>query len=544
MHRAAQIVQHFEDTKILFYNCLIVRSSDPLDESWGWMVISIGRVIMGGPVETQPPLTQYSIHHNLDGCTILPGLIDSHIHIRDFGKGFFSVNCRVSSIHELQHAVVIHHQQSSQGWIVGHGWEQGILGRYPNRHDIDKVVNTVPVILWRVCLHVCVLNTFALNMLGIDRDSPTPSGGVIDRTEDGELTGILRENAVSLVEKYIRKKETVEIRTKYIQKGLNEAVALGLTAVQTNDSYSWPIYKKLASAGKLPLRVFLTPVFDEIDEKRSNYQKDSIPKPGEVWSPLLSSHRIKLFADGALGSETAALSKPYFHKENKGMKKCNHKGVLIHTTQALREKVAYAHNKGWRIELHVIGDCAAEQGLDAFTNAGISPNDRPILTHCQVLRPDLIKRMADQGVVANIQPQFVTTDSAWVEARLDPSLLASSYAWKTLLMAGIKCAGGSDAPVEFPDPFLGIYAAMFRPARNKDKKNVQVQPEQVLSQEEALHLYTIGGAYACGMENKLGKLHEGYYADFVVVDQKAWNQPNLDHKIKPKEVWVEGIRRI
>eukprot|EP00595_Chromulina_sp_UTEXLB2642_P002474 CAMPEP_0196764132 /NCGR_PEP_ID=MMETSP1095-20130614/5411_1 /TAXON_ID=96789 ORGANISM="Chromulina nebulosa, Strain UTEXLB2642" /NCGR_SAMPLE_ID=MMETSP1095 /ASSEMBLY_ACC=CAM_ASM_000446 /LENGTH=236 /DNA_ID=CAMNT_0042118839 /DNA_START=51 /DNA_END=758 /DNA_ORIENTATION=- len=194
-------------------------------------------------------------------------------------------------------------------------------------------------------------------------------------------------------------------------------------------------------------------------------------------------------------------------------------------------------NSGYRLEVHAIGDAAAEQVIDAIEYCNISPTKRPILTHCQVLGGDLIERMRERGIIANIQPSFVPTDMKWVQQRLTSQHQLYSYAWKTLLNYKVYIAGGSDAPIESYSPFLGIDDAIYRKSRVSDEV---YRPQECLSFSEALWIYTIGGSYACNKENSLGSIDLGYLADLVVVDRSIVDDPSLLSTIKPDIVIVGG----
>lgn len=185
---------------------------------------------------------------------------------------------------------------------------------------------------------------------------------------------------------------------------MNQCLAAGITSAQTNDHKSWQLYRQLQRDGLVPIRVFLTPDHDELQ------QQDGMPAANTT-DGLLSCHRVKLFADGSLGAETAALRRPYRNT-------CN-RGVLIETDDDMKLKIQQAHDRGYRLEIHAIGDRAAEQVLKAIEHSSLEPKDRPILTHCQVLGPDLIPKMAHLGVVGNIQPSFTITDASWAAKRLE-----------------------------------------------------------------------------------------------------------------------------
>lgn len=256
-------------------------------------------------------------------------------------------------------------------------------------------------------------------------------------------------------------------------------------------------------------------------------------------------------------------------------------GMVIHDQISLNKRVSDAHAAGYRIEMHVIGDRAAEMGLTALEAAGITVKDRAILTHCQVLRADLMERMAAIGVIADVQPQFTTSDARYVDRILPQELLPYSYAWKTLLKYGIHVAGGSDSPVETPSPFIGLHAALFRPVKQYVTPHVTTQQQQTnelsvvpfaqiaaqereahekgdeaaaieswratecLSMSEALSSYTLTGGYtaSAGMEGKVGMLEAGRLADFVVLDRDIVRYPHSLLRVNVLQVWVGAQRK-
>lgn len=211
--------------------------------------------------------------------------------------------------------------------------------------------------------------------------------------------------------------------------------------------------------------------------------------------------------------------------------------VLINTDSEMLSKIKLADSLGWRLEIHAIGDLAATQVLDALEAAGVEPSKRPILTHCQVLSETLIKRMRKMNVIANVQPSFVPTDMEWVEKRLTKEKQRFSYVWKTLMNTGVRVAGGSDAPVESPSPLLGMYDAMRRLSRDGERT---FGPEERLTFSEALAMYTLEGAYACGAEGSLGSIEEGYLGDCVLVEDDEDNGWEGLKNMKPALVVVNG----
>ena len=461
--------------------------------------------------EKQSERKNYGVHIIIRDGYAYPAFVDSHVHISSLGKFLDGLDLRkLSSIKKLAEMVRNKAKQLPPGdWIYGRGWDQErfIENRYPTRHDIDPASPENPVILYRACHHVYLLNSKALEICGITKDTPDPPGGIIDRDSEGIPTGILRESAYNVLVYPNLPTPSLEDKKKWILLGLSHAVSKGLCYVHTNDTIAINAYEELRQENKLPLRVLLTiPKTERLKAQKQGY----VTGKGDDW---LRIGRVKFFADGSLGGETAALREPYQGSENRG--------VLIQSEDVLARDVKDAILDGWEVEIHAIGDRAADIALEVINNAkkeAKSSQYPHLITHCQVTPPDLIEEMAKSGVIANIQPIFINTDMNWAEERLGSNRVRFSYAWKSMIDKGVFCAGGSDAPIEPIDPLFGIYSACTR-------KNLEGSPEdgwfpeQRLSINEALKLYTINGAIAGHLGDKLGVIKEGKYADIVILDR-------------------------
>lgn len=463
--------------------------------------------------------------NDMSGKVILPGLIDAHLHINGIGRYLDDLNVKnAGSIEEVK-TKLKNYATKRKGWITGRGWDQDIFEdkRYLNKSDLDGVVFDQPVMLYRACNHIAVINSKAMELVGIDNTTQDPSGGKIDRDENGEPTGIIRETALTLVSKFIKVTKREE-RKNLLRLGLRESLKVGLTGVQTNDATAWEMYKELQEEGDVPIRVYLTPYHNEIG-------LEGTPKAGTI-DGLLHCDRVKLFADGSLGAQTAAMREPYADT--------GELGITIYSQEKLNKLVKEADDAGYRVEIHAIGDHAAEMVINAFEINKIT--DRPILTHAQILGEDLVERMAQLGIIANIQPPFIITDGVWVDKRLgkDSERVKYSYAWKTLIESGVKVAGGSDSPIESNNPLLGMYSAIYRETAEKKVWRA----EECLTFDEALDLYTTGAAYATKDENRLGRLAKGYKADFIVLDLDVINNPRDLKVAKVLEVYVDGINKL
>lgn len=525
---------HFEDT-------LSYKSSKLLKDAW--IEIINCKIVNIGQLPDQPLSdSKYDEIIDCNNQLVIPGLMDAHIHVSMLGESKNYLNlksCR--SIHELQQLLKEHCERYKDiSWIIGINWDQTDFGRYPNKDDLDIICNDRPVFLWRACFHIGVANTVALekaNLFEIVKNGEEIIGGVIDIDQ-----GIIKERAVELITAISSIKTDKELEN-FIIEGLNICKNFGLTAVQTNDESSIHIYKKLENEKRLPIRVFLTPNYTDLfknieDGGLLNIKPltSSILDGDDIEDIKLTYDRIKIFSDGSLGAETAAIRK-INSEGTKESTKDNYSGVLIYAKNELVNMMTKSKELGFRLEVHAIGDEAAQNVLDAFEEAKIDPSDRPIITHCQVLGADLFEKMKRLGCIANVQPSFTITDMKWVRDRLPPQQLQYSYAWKSMLEKGIVVAGGSDAPIESASPLLGMHDAIFR----KNKNNEIFRPEECLTFAESLWIYTSGAAIACNAENFLGNIGLGYIADLIVLDASILDDNSLLSSITPIMSIINGV---
>lgn len=472
---------------------------------------------------------------DLGGKTVVPGWIDSHAHLIGYGMKLLQLSLgdvtdRAELIRRLKEKVA--HTPPGE-WIVGMGWDDNHLsgGDMLNRFDLDELSQVHPILLIRVCTHVVVVNSLALKMAGMDRLSADPPGGKILRTEDGEPNGFLLEKAAEMMKRHVPEmtKHQLEEATRL---AILEAHRLGLTSVHTEDiryaggvDQTWSIYRRLIGANAYRLRCHLLIHHDGLNELcKRNWSTGY----GDNWVKVGA---MKIFADGSLGGRGAWLSEPYADAPDQT-------GVRVHCHGVMLKLIQKARRQGLAVAVHAIGDAALEQTLSALERVpSLSFPDR--LIHVQVVRPDLVTRMKKSHVVADIQPRFVVSDLPWVKERLGASRLKWSYAWKTLMDAGIPLAGGSDAPVEPLNPLLGVHAAETRRAPGAEHEGFF--KEQRLSRMEAIRLFTIGGAYASGELDVKGTLEPGKLADFVVLSHDIVDDPDPDVLLDAKtEMTVVG----
>ncbi len=498
------------------------------DEFYSAMVIDQGKIIrLFDTNEFSKERDSLSQVTQVNGV-ILPGFIDSHIHAISYGKYTEFVDLReVCSIKEMKGKLLEKVENTPEGeWIYGVSWNQEKFqeDRYPSKDDLDEISTKHPIVLKRVCTHILVVNTLVLEHAKITKNTPDPEGGLIDRDENGNPTGILRENGMDLI-KPIEPKPSFEDKIRWQKLSQHALNSFGITSIHTLDEDSYSVYRALKE--QLTVRVYFCPKHKKLDFL---YKEEKDAKTG-LGDDMLRLGRVKLFADGSLGAQTAAMREPY---ENS-----NRKGIPIHTKEKLEQIITEMNDAGWQLETHVIGDKGAELVIGCYEKI-YRHNYRPVLTHCQILARDLVDRMAKAEIIAAIQPFFIETDMDFVEKFIGVQRMSYAYAWNTLRNNGIICSGGSDAPVDIPNPFYGIYSAVSRRKLNGTPAEGWL-PNQKLSVWEAIRLYTFGAAYAEYQEHQKGLLKPGYLADFIVLDKDPFHVPLEELKnIRVQKTFLGG----
>lgn len=455
---------------------------------------------------------------DLQGRWVVPGFTDSHLHLMNLGVGLRNLQLgEVRSVSELK--TVLREQASKASadeWILGRGWDQDffIEKRYPTRRDLDEAAGGRPVYLTRACGHLAVLSSKALELAGITKDTADPPGGVIDRDSYGDPTGVLRESAQGLARDMVPQ-PTPETLLECMKEGMKYLLERGITTIHPNDGQdgfagTLDLYRKAHASG-IPLRVYWDMPVSFLPELAKT------PLRTGDGDDYLRIGAAKMFADGSLGGRTAALEEPYSDEPGNS-------GILVTTEEQLRWNVYSAHALGMQVAVHAIGDRATRVSLQAI-DAAQSRLPRKLLrhrlVHTQILSPGLITEMRRVRVVADVQPKFLTTDMRWAQERVGTQRMRSSYAWRTMLKAGIPLAGGSDCPVEPADPLWGIYAAVTRKDM-EGRPDGSFYPNERITVEEALRVFTEGGAYAAFQEDQKGTLECGKLADFAVLSENLF----------------------
>lgn len=458
---------------------------------------------------------------DLGGHFTMPGFNDAHLHLDDAGQMKLSVDLTgVKSLDEFRNRVLNKVQEAKGGeWILGGGWDETLwpVKVPPTGWDLDEVSSGHPVFLVRIDGHIAVANTRALQLGSITLASRDPQGGHIDRNENGEPTGILRETAQASVLNVVPK-PTHQQRRQGIELALAELAQHGVTSCQ-DYSPNWDtfqVYEELEKEGKLTARVSEWLPFDETVETLTK-KRDSHPQA----DLMLHTGMLKGFMDGSLGSHTAAMLEPYADDpQNSGLPRYDPAKL----NELTKERVL----AGFQIGFHAIGDKGVQMALDAFAEAEKAAKDGKVkaanggddfrlrVEHAQVTTPAQIAQFKQLKVIASMQPNHLLTDMRWAQDRLGPKRAATSYAWLTFLNSKVGLAFGTDYPVEPVTPFRGLYAAITRKSENGKQEYF---PDQRLTIDQAIAAYTQGSAFAEFEEKEKGKLVPGMLADFVVLDR-------------------------
>jgi predicted amidohydrolase YtcJ len=441
---------------------------------------------------------------SLNGKTVVPGFIDTHIHVADFGRLLTWIDLTgARSIKDMQKSLRKRVQKTpKEKWIMGRGWNQNVFAekRLPTRFDLDVVSPDNPVVFYHQCEKVCVVNTKALKMADVTKQTRSPPDGVIDKdAETGELTGVLRENATNLIWTVVPEPNEEEL-VEAAGLACERIVAAGVTSVHwmVLSSIEISVIRKLFAQNRLPLRVYMIiPVnlLDNIVGFESN-DDSALKVSGAVIS-----------ADGYLSARTAALFQPYNDDPAS-------RGKLLCTQDEMNGLAVKILKMGLQLVIHAMGDRAVDAALTTIEHASnaVSMKDfRSRIEQAAVLNEALIERIKKQKVVVSVQPRVIASEfSVWsANEHLGPGRARLLFPLKTLLKEGVIVVGGSDCPMEPLGPLLGVQAAVTR----------EFFPEERITVDEALRIYTVDAAYSSGEENVKGSLVEGKLADLVVLSR-------------------------
>jgi predicted amidohydrolase YtcJ len=482
----------------------------------------------------------FTVDERLDagGRCIIPGLADAHMHLEDYALGLQKVDCETATRQECLHRVAERVAITKPGeWIYGHGWNQNNWAEgYGNCALLDEIAPHNPVYLTHKSLHSGWANTLALQQVGITNTTRDPSAGRISHYSNGEPDGILFEAAMGLIEDALPAYNLDQV-VGAMETALPQLNRMGLTCLHDFDrSQCLSALQVLHNQHKLRMRVIKGIPFENLS------QAIELGLRSGLGDDLLRFGSVKLFADGALGPHTAAMLEPYDDEPA-------NQGMLMLQADELFEQGRRAVDHGISLAVHAIGDRANRGILDGYAKlrdyerglpSASSMKLRHRIEHVQVLHPDDLSHFQPLGIIASMQPIHATSDMLMAD-RSWGRRSAYAYAWRSLLDQHARLAFGSDAPVESPNPFLGIHSAVTRKRVDGSPSPQGWHPEQRLSVEEAVRGFTYGAAYAGGVEDRLGILAPGYLADLLILDQDLFTcDPDGIWNIQPVATMLGG----
>ncbi len=449
-----------------------------------------------------------------NGMTVLPGMIDSHVHLAWGGFDVTQVQLKTAKTREefVRRIAEFVKTRPKGEWILGGTWdhENWPGAMLPERSWIDAVTPEHPVWLQRYDGHMGLANSLALKLAGVTRDTPTPAGGEIVKDARGEPTGALKDAATSLVERVIPAPTEAQL-TEALLAAMREAAKYGVTGMHAMVSAEdLRALNQLRLAGKLTSRIYaITP----IEQWQAPAGAGITAGFGDDW---LRTGAVKGFADGSLGSTTALFYEPY---EDAPQTRGLPAGMMFPEGNMLKMALG-ADKAGLQLRIHAIGDAAIQGILDIYKEVRRQNGEKPrrwTIEHAQHMAPKSFSDFAELGVVASMQPYHVIDDGRWALKRIGVERGKGTYAFRTFLDKGVRLAFGSDWTVAPVDPIWGIYAAVTR--RTMDHKNPGGwYPEQKITLAETIEAYTMGSAYAEGAETKKGSIRAGKLADVVMLD--------------------------
>lgn len=514
---------------LLLYNGIIYTgdAAQPRAEA----VLAVGGRIayVGDKAEAMRQAPEGAQQVDLEGATVFPGLADAHAHLSGIGWRELHFDLTgVESVAALQARLRDRAAKDRHDWIVGIGWIESKWSPadFPKRQDLDAVVTDRPVVLERADGHAIVVNSKALALAGIGRGTADPVGGQILRDPaTGEATGMLVDNAMNLVNRLVPPPTDQELSLA-LESGAERSLRLGWTQLQVPGT-NWKAIEqicRLYAAGRMKLRLYAAIDGPGPDAERLL----ALGRQYQSCDPRLTVRAIKLYMDGALGSRGAALEKPYSDSPAST-------GLLRNSPDEVLRIAVAGLKSGIQIETHAIGDRGNRLVLDQYEKAfaTVPANERPVadprfrIEHAQVVDAADMPRFAMLGVIASMQTSHAISDMLFAPARLGPERIAGAYAWRSLMNAGARIAGGSDAPVEKGDPLVEFYGAVARRSL-EGFAGPDWGLDQRLTRDEALAILTSGPAYAAFEETDRGTIAPGKLADFSVFSADLMKIPESE----------------
>jgi predicted amidohydrolase YtcJ len=529
-----------QDADLLVHNGHIITINDAAPSATA-MAIRDGKILaVGGDTEITACASARTRRVDLHGRTVLPGLIDVHTHAMEWAQGILRNQLDVGypKVHSAAEIAALVRERASQTakgkWIVGAGWDDAKLSehRYVTRADLDPASPDNPVYLDHVSGHLAVVNSPALRLAGITRETPDPQGGVIEHDASGEPTGVLKDTAALLVSRLLPP-DPPDIASRAAKLISERASAVGLTTI--HDIYISPAemrgYQDAYREGWLKIRVQMSPRIGSIEDAEKLAQMGVHTGFGDEH---LRFGAAKMFADGGMGARTIAIYPPPVTGEPDNF------GVLRWKPDDMQKAHLIAAAAGWQLETHAIGDRAIDEVLDSYAAIMKALNLRDPrfrVVHAGISTPAIQKRLKELHVLVDGNPPFVYWIGSWF-TKYGPDRVRWSYPAKSYIENGIIEAAGSDLPVTPISPWWGIWSAVVR----TDLATKQViAPEERLTVLETLRLYTVNGAYVGFEEKEKGSLEVGKLADFIVVDRDVLSVPSDQLKdVRVLETYISG----
>jgi len=493
------------------------------------LVVSKGRIVATGNYDTLKNIYRADSSLDAGGKAVYPGFVDAHAHFYSYGKSLQTVNLvGTQGWEEILDSVKVFSKKQATGWLIGRGWDQNhwLVKEFPNKRKLDSLFPNRPVSLGRIDGHALLVNQTALNLAHIKPGQTIP-GGLIE-TQNGVLTGILVDNAESLINKILPKEDFQSIR-KSLLMAQAHCFSVGLTTVdEPGLPYTLiePI-QTLQKSGELKMRIYFM-----LSDSPENY--DFIFQKGRIKTDGLNVRSFKLYADGALGSRGACLLQPYSDKPGWS-------GFLLSKPEHFEERAKKIYEKGFQMNTHAIGDSANRTLLKIYAKILKGKNDRRWrLEHAQIISPEDMHYFGDFSIIPSVQPTHATSDMFWALDRLGSTRISTAYPYKSLMNQNGWIPLGTDFPVENINPLYTFYSAVIR----KDfsgKPESGFQMENALNRIETLKGMTIWAAKANFEENEKGSLEPGKFADMVILDQDIMQVAGKDiPKVKVYKTFVNG----
>lgn len=479
---------------------------------------------------------------DLKGRTAIPGLTDTHLHLVIYGRSLSEVDLMgARSVKEVirRGQEFLKNNTLAEGqWLIGGGWNEQLFEdekRVITRDDLDQISTEIPISFARACHHMEVCNSKALEIAGLVPGQQVEAGEI--ETVDGRLTGVLKELATRIIRPYYNNL-TKDALKKHIEAGVNQLAAYGITTAHADDFINADpydvvaAYNELKEEGKLKVRIYQQCRFPGPEGLQEFIDRGYAPRSGD---DLYRIGSLKLLADGSLGARTAAMVEDYSDAPGQ-------KGMFNFSDEMFDAMIQTAQKNDMPVAIHAIGDYTIGKCIDAIAKAKkVYPQDHNVrhgIVHCQITSAAQLKRIAEEEIVAHIQPFFIASDSKIVEARTGERA-RTSYSWKTLKDLGVPIPFGTDSPIETPNPYENIYCAVTRCDLDGRPKGGW-RPEEKLTVDEAIEAATVTAAYSAYQEKDKGTLEEGKLADMVVLSDDIFSIPEEKIKDLSAELTVRG----